>query len=876
MAQEKEYFAFISYQREDEKWAKWLADQLDNYKLPSTLNGKELPPSLRKTFRDVDELSAGNLPEQIYKALSASDNLIVICSPRSAKSEWVNKEIEDFINSKSGKTDHIFPFIIDGIPYSNDSNIECFPEKLRKLPKKEERLGGNINDQGGRNAAVVKIIAGMLGIGFDSLWQKYEREKRKKKVMVISAAVFAFLCVSGIAIWMYWQKLLTEEANWKMMVNQARAVASVSNSLVDDGNPFLARKLSLELFSSDRPYVAEAEAALRNALKASSFVLKGHEKEVRSAVFGNDGKTIVSGSLDGRILLHDISTGQDEIFAEGLTQPHSLAFSPNENKIAFVSSFREIHVWDFEKKRQLRILTGHDAGIYTVAYSNDGMNMVSASIDGTIRIWDAKSGKCMHILRGHTTAVRSAYFSHDNKRVVSASEDRTIRIWDVEKEICLKVYRGHTNVVNTAIFFNDDKNIASGAWDNTIRIWDVETGECVKILKNHMDYVWDLTLSPDGKCFASASCDGTVCLWDINSMSTIDTFEGHHRDVNTVNFSPNGKYIVTASEDRTIRVWNLNKQRDEIIINNHSGRFWRALYNPKSYEIAAISYDDVIIYNSMTYKPIKTIKGNLGNVTSISFSPDGNFFASSCNKTVMIWDCNTWECIKELNSDRSIRTTSFSADNKYLIFMDDLYIYVWDVYNNKYVYKQIKYYSNYHTASASFLDNNIILFTSEEKGKDIIYLRNIVTNEECKLFEGYSAILSPDRRYVLALRNNATANLWDIKNRECLVTLTGHTANIAHASFNSDGSKIVTASYDKTIRVWDTKSGVCLCVFEGHTKGVNSISFSSDDTRLLSASEDNTIRIWNFIPFQKLLNETKKVLESSPLSPEERRKYYLE
>ena len=102
MKQEKEYqyFAFISYKREDEKWAKWLAHELDNYKLPSTLNGKELPSSLRKTFRDVDELSAGNLPEQIYNALSMADNLIVVCSPRAAKSEWVNKEIKDFIKLK--------------------------------------------------------------------------------------------------------------------------------------------------------------------------------------------------------------------------------------------------------------------------------------------------------------------------------------------------------------------------------------------------------------------------------------------------------------------------------------------------------------------------------------------------------------------------------------------------------------------------------------------------------------------------------------------------------------------------------------------------------------------------------------------------------
>ena len=41
MEQQKEYFAFISYQREDEDWAKWLAHELEHYHLPLTLNGRD-------------------------------------------------------------------------------------------------------------------------------------------------------------------------------------------------------------------------------------------------------------------------------------------------------------------------------------------------------------------------------------------------------------------------------------------------------------------------------------------------------------------------------------------------------------------------------------------------------------------------------------------------------------------------------------------------------------------------------------------------------------------------------------------------------------------------------------------------------------------
>ena len=47
MVQGKEYYAFISYKQEDEKWAKWLADELEHYKFPSNLNGQtDLPKNI--------------------------------------------------------------------------------------------------------------------------------------------------------------------------------------------------------------------------------------------------------------------------------------------------------------------------------------------------------------------------------------------------------------------------------------------------------------------------------------------------------------------------------------------------------------------------------------------------------------------------------------------------------------------------------------------------------------------------------------------------------------------------------------------------------------------------------------------------------------
>lgn len=272
MESEKIYYAFVSYSREDEKWAKWVAHEMDNFKLPTALNGKELPNSLRKVFRDVDELSAGNLPEQIHNALSTSENLVVICSPHSAKSKWVDEEIKEFIKIKGDKTNKIFPFIIDGTPFSNDSNDECFPESLRNLSSKDERVGGNVNEQGGREAALIKVIAGMLEVSFDSLWNRYEREqKRKRRLWIALAFLVAFIGIS-IASWMWRLNQQLSESNRKLSIENIRMASKEIENFIEQGDYPSANGLLDEIMTIwhddfSQEDVPEFERALRKMFR---------------------------------------------------------------------------------------------------------------------------------------------------------------------------------------------------------------------------------------------------------------------------------------------------------------------------------------------------------------------------------------------------------------------------------------------------------------------------------------------------------------------------------------------------------------------------------------------------------------------------------
>lgn len=206
------YYAFISYQRKDEKWAKWLQRKLENYKLP-VANAKDAADKkskyIRPVFRDKTDLTAGSLPDALKEALQQSRYLIVICSPNAVESPWVNEEIETF--TKAGRTEFVIPFIVNGEPYSKDGTNECFPDAIKEIPKDKEPLGVNIHENG-KERAFIRTVAYMLNVKFDELWNRFERHRRKMRN--ITFACLAFLALIALGIYDYTRTKVEYYADW--------------------------------------------------------------------------------------------------------------------------------------------------------------------------------------------------------------------------------------------------------------------------------------------------------------------------------------------------------------------------------------------------------------------------------------------------------------------------------------------------------------------------------------------------------------------------------------------------------------------------------------------------------------------------------------
>lgn len=202
MEQKFKYFAFISYNSKDTEWGKKLQKKLEGFKMPATLcseRGWDRKP-IKPVFFAPSDIQPGGLTAELQERLKASRNLIVICSPNSAQSEWVGKEIEFF--HSLGRTKHIHFFIVDGIPNSGNPNTECFNPVVKKLGL-PEILGANIHEKIYRwpwlnkERAYVQTISKLLGVEFDSIWQRHKRLLIQKTIAWIIGIIIVLAAVIG-------------------------------------------------------------------------------------------------------------------------------------------------------------------------------------------------------------------------------------------------------------------------------------------------------------------------------------------------------------------------------------------------------------------------------------------------------------------------------------------------------------------------------------------------------------------------------------------------------------------------------------------------------------------------------------------------------
>lgn len=458
------YDAFISYSHSepDAFVAGKLHSMLEHYKVPKKIREISGKKKIERVFRDREELPlSANLAMGICEALENSEYLIVICSPRSVKSEWVQREIETFLLTHT--KDKVLTLLAEGEPEESFPDSLCYEEKILHRPdgKAEtvrERIEPMAADVRGADHREIekklkeeflRILAPMLGCTYDELKQRHRDYMFRRVIAGVSAA--AVLAV-GVTAFTLYQAAKTEAQYQEARRNQARYLAGISGDLLDSGDRMGALKTVMAITpddpDADEPVVPEQMYALNQAL---------YSYQHTDIII--DYKTDRSYELDAQV------RAQDGDQQEYLSPDGTAYFCLDQQGTAYVLDVESgTCTWKINPGK----LKGYDGGAfqYIAPISNNQMVAVS---DEQILILDWKKKKVISKIerQGEETKAVNPYYAISGMKL-AVTDGQILWIYDLEQKACIHQieYEYESDrwfIISSMVFNEDGSEIAMSA-----------------------------------------------------------------------------------------------------------------------------------------------------------------------------------------------------------------------------------------------------------------------------------------------------------------------------------------------------------------------------------------------------------------------------
>jgi len=856
-----EYFAFISYKREDEKWAKWLQRKLEYYKLPSSVrkDNPELPEKIRPVFKDTTDLEPGVLAQKIQDALDSSKFLIVICSPRSSNSVWVSKEVQSFIDS--GRSDCIIPFIIGGTPNASNPEEECFPEGLRQLTGEQELLGANINEMG-REAAAIKVVACMFGMRFDTLWQRYRRSKFKIRIII---SMVLIVTISSIAF--------AISTNYIKNVNRAIIISSSAASMAMEGDKYGGIKRLSELLKENLPITQLVESNIRRVFSENNNIslarIPIYSSRPQVAINPSiHSKQFVYGDDEGIVHLINLENG-NEVTNKRLFESEfsELLYNEKGDLIIASSNYNGTRLLNgetlvIEDSIPLGGLLCRDKDIICLCdFLNDSISMYNIS------------EREFHLLKrisinGRKRSVESIDISMSLGLIAFGFTDKTVSLWTItDQNLIWKSPPIHKDYVTCVQIDEKNNQLISCGLDGKIIVWDIESGkEIIKPFGHNSDGytggIYSFYYFDNEQTLFTASSDRTIGIWNLeHGQVEIRPLEGHSTTIRDIDYKKG--YIVSASENDEIRIWNYNCIPTYKTFNvASSSSYLHKGVGSKLFVHSNEGVNQILYGNDKVTNACRVIKGFVSAFDVKFFSNHFFKFNDSDYKgfksyelvdnNVSVYSFTYPEKIFDIDKSK------FSSD---LAILSEGGIYRFDPISNL-IKDSIEVARNYY--QICFINNHEVIvsnFDSIAKGD---FYKNRIIGSIPHNTKGRRPFLTKHSKKIAVGYVDGVIKIIDVNNLKTTKEFKAHSQPISYLEFNDDGSKLISISSEavtykgenNVIKIWDVDSECLLSECSLRNVMFNSAIFDEQNSRIIASDNDGNIY---FIPFYSIKELLKQV-----------------
>lgn len=608
-------------------------------------------------------------------------------------------------------------------------------------------------------------------------------------------------------------------------------------------------------------------------------LLTGHCAPIDSLAFSPDGRTLISGSYDGAVILWDLPTQSMRARLGGHSSNIHLALSPDGTTLATVD-FEAIRLWETATGRWLGTIPGYTGPL---AFASPTELLAGVWGDDLVRL-DSESGQVLDrfpLTAGDQLELTSTISPDGSTAVVAAYKSSVeLLVWDlptrslkrrrrVPSRLVWKRRDPETGRLCVTHQVQADAGRLAVAPDNRLlavggimAVWlcDLRTGRRKCLLQSGHDPTQSLAFSPSGKLLVGGTITGAVKVWAIPSGREVQSLAAHRFWTSAVAFSPDERTVASASHDKTIKLWDVANGQCRRRLPGREHEVLCVSFSPDERTIASGHEDGTVRqWDAITGELRHTLHCHSHWVNSLSFSRDGqslaccshDLFQQGRTGAVEFWDFRTGECLHRLElADSGFGPVTLFPQGPLLVVSrqwgmeEETRVWDWERGELRF---QVE-----GRAAALSPDGSLVATARGWQGG--ISLWDTTTGALCremdapKVADGVVSLrFSPNGKTLLAGLSGYGMGLWSVATGEQLWEAGTHADTVTSLAFSPDGRTLaVGGAYQSEIVLWHLQPQLTEArTLIGHESNMRAASFHPDGRKLVTASADGTLKVWD-------------------------------